>query len=85
LESEWDTEHGRVRVIDFMPPRGDAADVVRIVEGVTGRVPMTMTLRLRFDYGHVVPWVRRRDDGLSAIAGPDAVYLRTPVTCTVTT
>ena len=40
---------------------------------------MAMTLRLRFDYGHVVPWVRRRRDGLSAIAGPDAVWLRTPV------
>jgi GH15 family glucan-1,4-alpha-glucosidase len=79
LETEWDTTDGRVRVIDFMPPRGVAADVVRIVEGVSGCVPMSMTLRLRFDYGHVVPWVRRRTDGLSAIAGPDAVWLRTPV------
>ena len=79
LETEWDTSHGRVRVIDFMPPRGEAADVVRIVEGVSGHVPMSMTLRLRFEYGHVVPWVRRRADGLSAIAGPDAVWLRTPV------
>ena len=78
LETEWDTADGRVRVIDFMPPRGVAADVVRIVEGISGRVPMTMTLRLRFEYGHVVPWVRRRADGLSAIAGPDAVWLRTP-------
>jgi hypothetical protein len=60
-----------------MPLRGVAADVVRIVEGVTGRVPMTMTLR--FDYGHVMPWVRRLDDGLSAIAVPDAVWLQTPV------
>src|SRR5690349_4025883 len=79
LETEWDTDDGRVRIIDFMPPRGVAADVVRIVEGVSGRVPMTMTLRLRFDYGHVVPWVRRLENGLSAIAGPDAVWLRTPV------
>lgn len=79
LETEWDTEQGSVRLIDFMPPRGTAADVVRIVEGVSGTVPMTSTLRLRFDYGHVVPWVRRRDNGLSAIAGPDAVWLRTPV------
>src|SRR5689334_10349693 len=79
LETEWDTKTGSVRVIDFMPQRGEAPDVVRIVEGVSGRVPMTMTLRLRFDYGHVVPWVRRRDDGLTAIAGPDAVWLRTPV------
>jgi GH15 family glucan-1,4-alpha-glucosidase len=79
LETEWNTAEGRVRIIDFMPPRGAAADVVRIVEGVAGQVPMAMTLRLRFDYGHVVPWVRRRRDGLSAIAGPDAVWLRTPV------
>jgi GH15 family glucan-1,4-alpha-glucosidase len=79
LETEWDTDDGTVRIVDFMPPRGVAADVVRIVEGVSGRVPMQMTLRLRFDYGHVVPWVRRRDDGLSAMAGPDAVWLRTPV------
>lgn len=79
LETEWDTEDGCVRLIDFMPLRDEAADVVRIVEGVSGTVPMTMTMSLRFDYGHVVPWVRRRDDGLSAIAGPDAVWLRTPV------
>jgi GH15 family glucan-1,4-alpha-glucosidase len=79
LESEWDTPEGTVRVIDFMPPRGVAADVVRIVEGLRGRVPMRMDLRLRFDYGHIVPWVRRRGDDLTAIAGPDAVWLRTPV------
>ncbi len=79
LESEWDTPSGTVRIVDFMPPRGVAADVVRIVEGVRGRVPMHMSLRLRFDYGHVVPWVRRGEDGISAIAGPDAVWLRTPV------
>lgn len=79
LHTEWDTDDGRVRLIDFMPPRGESADVVRIVEGIRGRVMMTMSLRLRFDYGHVVPWVRRRSDGLLAIAGPDAVWLRTPV------
>ncbi|KUH85364.1 MULTISPECIES: glycoside hydrolase family 15 protein [unclassified Mycobacterium] len=79
LDSEWDTPEGTVRVVDFMPPRDESAEVVRIVEGVTGRVPMRMTLRLRFDYGHVVPWVRRSGDDLSAVAGPDAVWLRTPV------
>ena len=55
LETEFDTDDGTVRLIDFMPPRGEAPDVVRIVEGVRGRVPMRMDLRLRFDYGHVVP------------------------------
>ncbi|KAE8764863.1 glycoside hydrolase family 15 protein [Georgenia thermotolerans] len=79
LETEWETSDGTVRLIDFMPPRDGAADVVRIVEGVSGRVPMRMELRLRFDYGHVVPWVRRQGrQQLSAIAGPDAVWLDTP-------
>ncbi len=79
LESEWETEDGAVRVIDFMPPRGEAPDVVRIVEGLSGRVPMKMQLRLRFDYGKVVPWVRTLDGEVGAIAGPDAVWVTTPV------
>ncbi|MDZ4267917.1 MAG: glycoside hydrolase family 15 protein [Mycobacterium sp.] len=79
LETEWDTPEGTIRLIDCMPPRGSQADVVRIVEGVRGRVPMRMTLRLRFDYGHIVPWVRRDGGDLAAVAGPDAVWLRTPV------
>ncbi|MQA85182.1 MAG: glycoside hydrolase family 15 protein [Streptosporangiales bacterium] len=79
LETEWDTEDGTVRVIDFMPPRGEAPDIVRIVEGVSGRVPVRCELRLRFDYGRVIPWVRRIGGDLGAIAGPDAMWLRTPV------
>ncbi|UJW31570.1 glycoside hydrolase family 15 protein [Saccharothrix sp. AJ9571] len=79
MESEWDTAEGTVRVVDFMPPRGEAADVVRVVEGVSGRVPMRMRLRLRFDYGHVAPWVRYHGKELAAIAGPDAVWLHSPV------
>lgn len=78
LETEWDTPDGSIRVIDFMPPRGEAADVVRIVEGLSGRVPVTMALRLRFDYGHIVPWVRRGDGHIRGVAGPDAVWLHTP-------
>ena len=66
------------RVIDFMPPRGHAPDVVRIVEGVIGVVEMRSELRLRFDYGRVVPWVRHHADRVEAVAGPDAVRLRTP-------
>lgn len=80
VDSEWDTPDGTVRVTDFMPPRGKAADVVRIVEGVSGRVPMRMDLVIRFDYGSVVPWMRRSDDGLIAVAGPDTVCLSSPVT-----
>jgi GH15 family glucan-1,4-alpha-glucosidase len=79
LESTWHTERGSVRVTDFMPPRDRAPDVVRVVEGVSGRVDMRSVLRLRFDYGHVVPWVRRVEDQLVGIAGPDAVYLRSDV------
>ncbi|MGK5498136.1 glycoside hydrolase family 15 protein [Streptomyces sp. URMC 125] len=79
LESEWRTPDGVVRVVDCMPPRGEAADVVRLVEGVSGRVPMRMDLRLRFDYGHIVPWVTHSGQDLVAVAGPDAIWLRTPV------
>jgi GH15 family glucan-1,4-alpha-glucosidase len=73
LETEWDLPEGQVRVIDFMPPRGDQADLVRIVEGISGNVAMTTELRLRFDYGHVVPWVMPEGSALRAVAGPDAV------------
>ena len=79
LETEIDTADGTIRLIDFMPPRGKAPDIVRIVQGVRGTVRLRMQLTIRFDYGHVVPWVRRHDGGLQAIAGPDALILRTPV------
>jgi len=79
LETTWRTGEGEVRVLDLMPPRGEAADVVRIVEGVRGAVPMRSTLRLRFDDGHVVPWVRHHRHGLAAVAGPDSAYLSTVV------
>ncbi|MBG0816858.1 glycoside hydrolase family 15 protein [Planomonospora sp. ID82291] len=79
LESEWDLPGGTVRVIDFMPPRQANPDVVRIVEGVSGAVEMSTELRVRFDYGRVVPWVRRHDGHLHAIGGPDSVWLRSPV------
>ena len=78
LETTWENEEGRVRVIDFMPPRGTAPDVVRIVEGVQGRVRMRSELVIRFDYGQIVPWVMHRGADRVAIAGPDALYLRTP-------
>ncbi|MDX6224447.1 MAG: hypothetical protein QOE64_823 [Frankiales bacterium] len=75
LTTEWETPEGVVHVHDFMPPRGEAPDLVRIVEGVSGRVPMRSELRLRFDYGSVTPWVRRVDGRLAAIAGPDSVWV----------
>ncbi|MBY8878529.1 glycoside hydrolase family 15 protein [Streptomyces sp. PLK6-54] len=79
LESEWDTGRGTVRVIDFMPPRDGAPQLVRIVEGVSGRVPMCSTLRMRFAYGQVVPWVHKVGDRTVAVAGPDSVWLDTDV------
>ncbi|HEX5799555.1 MAG TPA: glycoside hydrolase family 15 protein [Gaiellaceae bacterium] len=79
-ELDFETAEGSVRVIDFMPPRGTDPDVVRIVEGLEGSVRMRLELVIRFDYGSIVPWVRRTDGGrLVAIAGPDAVALDTPV------
>ncbi len=79
LETEWDTPEGSVRVIDAMPPRSGAADLVRIVEGVSGRVPMRTVMRLRFGYGHVEPWVRREDGQIVAVAGPDATWLASDI------
>ena len=81
LESTFETSSGSVRLIDFMPPREAQPDLVRIVEGVHGLVEMRMELVLRFDYGSIVPWVRNLDGTLVAVAGPDAVTLRTPVAC----
>ncbi len=80
LETRWTTAGGTVRVTDFMPPRGDDTPVlVRIVEGVTGAVEMESTIALRFGYGRVVPWVRRIEHVVCAVAGPDSVWITTPV------
>ena len=79
LETELENAQGAVRLVDFMPPRETEPDVVRIVEGMRGRVEMEMELVIRFDYGDIVPWVRNVEGTLVAIAGPDAVALRTPV------
>jgi GH15 family glucan-1,4-alpha-glucosidase len=79
LETEIDTADGTVRLIDFMPPRGKNPDIVRIIEGVRGYVVMNMELIIRFDYGRLVPWVRKRGGGLEAIVGPDGLVLRTPI------
>ena len=71
------TENGEVLVSDFMPPRGEHSDVVRIVRGVRGTVKMRMDLVLRFDYGRTIPWVESVDHHVRAIAGPELVVLRT--------
>lgn len=79
LETVWETAGGSVRLIDLMPQRDEQADVVRIVEGVSGSVAMESVLRLRFDYGRTVPWVRQSHGQLAAVAGPDSVWLTADV------
>ncbi|MER6125703.1 glycoside hydrolase family 15 protein [Streptomyces sp. NPDC001795] len=76
LDSEWDTTDGSVRVTDLMPQREHVPDVVRVIEGLDGRVTLRSELRLRFDYGSIVPWMRRADGHRVAVAGPDSVWLR---------
>ena len=79
LDTEFETDSGAVRVTDFMPRRDGRAAVVRLIEGIAGHVPMRMHLVMRFDYGRTVPWVRRLDGRLVAVAGPDALVLDAPV------
>ncbi len=75
LETEFETAEGRVRLTDFMPASQTRFDVVRIVEGLSGRVALSLELIVRFDYGSIVPWVRRRGDVLLFTAGPDTLEL----------
>lgn len=81
LETRFETADGVVDLIDFMPPRGNASDVVRLVRGVHGRVGLRMQLVIRFGFGADIPWVKKNTDGagLLAICGPDMTVLRTPV------
>jgi GH15 family glucan-1,4-alpha-glucosidase len=81
LETTFEMEGGTVTLIDFMPisRREDRADLVRIARCTSGAVSMRTEFVLRFGYGHEIPWVRRADYGLRAVAGPDAVELRTPI------
>lgn len=79
LETELTTADGTVRIVDCMPPSSEAVDVVRVVQGVAGSVPMQCDLTIRFDYGSVVPWLTREANGLKAIAGPDMLHFHSPV------
>jgi GH15 family glucan-1,4-alpha-glucosidase len=79
LETEFENDEGRVRLLDFMTPWQGEPDLIRIVEGVRGSVRMQLELIIRFDYGSVVPWVRKMEGHLRAIAGPDALSLWTRV------
>ena len=79
LETDFATDTGDVRVIDFMTPRDGEPDLIRIVEGLRGEVRMHLELIIRFDYGSIVPWVRKMDGHIRAIGGPDALSLWTDV------
>jgi GH15 family glucan-1,4-alpha-glucosidase len=79
LETEFETAEGVVAVIDCMPIRGDVPDVFRVVEGRRGRVPMRAEFAIRFDYGSLIPWVRRTEDGFTAVGGVNLIHVRTPV------
>ena len=79
LETEFETDSGSVLLIDCMSPRSRMPRLLRLVVGTRGQVEMNLELVIRFDYGSIVPWVRRSDGGISAIAGPDMLKLRTPI------
>jgi GH15 family glucan-1,4-alpha-glucosidase len=76
FETEWETAEGAVRVVDCMPPRGAAPDLVRVVEGIRGRVELRSELLIRFDYGRAAPWITIEGREVHAVAGPDALWLR---------
>jgi GH15 family glucan-1,4-alpha-glucosidase len=79
LETEFETNGGSVKLIDCMPLRNGTPSLLRSVTGTRGMVRMNLELVIRFDYGSVLPWVRQTDYGISAIAGPDTLNLRTKV------
>ncbi len=79
LETHFETESGAVTLIDCMVPGSENPELLRTVVGTKGQVRMKLELVLRFDYGSIVPWVRKSDGGISAIAGPDTIRLRSDV------
>ena len=79
LETDYESADGVVTLIDCMPPRSREPDVIRMVVGRRGQVRMRMQLIMRFDYGSIIPWVRRIENGLRAVAGPDTLVLHAPV------
>jgi GH15 family glucan-1,4-alpha-glucosidase len=75
LETRFTTDDGSVTLVDAMLTAGDDRRIIRTVHGIRGKVAMHTDYRVRFDYGSIVPWVRRTEHGLVAIAGPDALLL----------
>ena len=83
LETDMHTSQGCIRLVDFMPPRNRSADIVRLVQGRSGRVEVDVELVPRFDYGSTAPWLELGDGAVTAVGGPDALVLRTPSALTV--
>ncbi|MBV9150989.1 MAG: glycoside hydrolase family 15 protein, partial [Alphaproteobacteria bacterium] len=81
LETRFETDQGCVTLIDFiaLTDREDQVDLIRLVRGDSGRVPMRTELIMRFDYGRGIPWVRQHFGGPQAVAGPNALQFITPV------
>jgi GH15 family glucan-1,4-alpha-glucosidase len=80
LETDFETDEGAVRVVDFMPLRKEGPPrLMRIVQGLRGRVPVRMQLSVRPDYGTIMPWIEPASDGAVVIAGPDSFRLTTSV------
>jgi GH15 family glucan-1,4-alpha-glucosidase len=80
LETDFETDDGKVRIVDFMSGEDGTAHVVRLARGLRGRVTMGLQLVVRFDYGSVVPWASRQPDGrFELIAGPERLTLQTPM------
>jgi GH15 family glucan-1,4-alpha-glucosidase len=79
LETEFETTDGAARIVDCMPPRNGHPEVIRVVQGVRGHVPMRLELNGRFDYGRRIPLVQRAQGGVVAVAGPEAIYLQASV------
>ena len=79
LETEFETDTGRVVLIDWMAPGSHGPHLFRLLRGESGEVALRTDLVIRFDYGSIIPWVRRTPEGLRAVAGPDTLFLFTPV------
>ncbi len=79
LDTTFETEDAAVTVTDCMPMRDTVPHIIRTVRGVRGRMPMHTELVVRFDYGSIVPWVRKTRRGIRAIAGPDSMSLQSEV------
>ena len=79
LETDFETDHGAATLIDYMPIQSDNSDIIRLVEGRRGEVPMHMDLAIRPDYGSIVPWVRHTSRGIRALAGPDTLHCHSSV------